>query len=69
MTNRDLETFVTEWAEKAAAYVLQGEKVRLKQNENYWRRMLVAHVENQDQRAALELLRAGLIQQAIDRAA
>lgn len=69
MTKRELETFVTEWSEKAAAHVLRDERVALKQNENYWRRMMAAHVGEPEQVAALDLLRAGLIQKAIDRAA
>ncbi len=69
MTNAELETFVEDWARQAARHSLAGDTLRLQQNENYHRRMMVAHVDNELQREALALVRRSVFQQEVDRAA
>jgi len=69
LSNEELERFVKDWAEKAAQASVAGDTLRLQQNENYFRRVMIAHVESPEQREALSILRRALFQQAIDRAA
>jgi hypothetical protein len=69
VTNAELETFVTDWARRAARYSLAGDVERLQQNENYYRRVMLAHVGNELQREALAVVRRSVFQQEVDRAA
>lgn len=69
MSNEQIEEFVTEWARQAARHSLAGDTLRLQQNENYYRRVMLAHVESQEQREELALLRRSMFQQEVDRAA
>jgi hypothetical protein len=69
MTSHELETFTEEWAAEAARHSLAGDTLRLQQNENYWRRILLAHVAVPEQRQALAVLRRGLFVKATGEAA
>jgi hypothetical protein len=69
MTSHELETFTQEWAEAAARHSLAGDTLRLQQNENYWRRILLAHVAVGAQRNALAVLRRALFVKATGEAA
>lgn len=69
MNSRELEKFVEDWARAAARHSLAGDTLRLQQNENYHRRMMSAHVDNDLQREALALVRRAVFQREVDRAA
>lgn len=69
MTNQELETFVEGWAREAARHSLSGDQLQLQQNENYFRRVMVAHVGDPMQRESLALLRRALFQRAVEEAA
>lgn len=69
MSPMELETFVTEWAKEAARHSVAGNTLRLQQNENYFRRVLLAHVPEQPAREALALLRRATFQRYVEEAA
>lgn len=65
MTGPELEIFAQDWARQAAQHAATGNALRLQQNENYWRRMMLAHVADPQQRQALAILRRSLFVDAI----
>jgi len=65
MSGAELERFVQEWAKEAARHGASGDVLRLQQNENYWRRVMLAHVEDPAQRQSLTVLRRALVQKAL----
>jgi hypothetical protein len=69
MNPNELETFTLDWARQAAEHGRNGNQLRLQQNENYWRRMMLAHVPEQGRREALALVRRAEYQRCIEEAA
>lgn len=67
MNSQELEKFTMEWAAQAAKYSRDGDMARLQQNENYWRRVLLAHVADPLQRGALSLARRALVAEHLER--
>lgn len=66
MMPNELKRFTEQWAAEAAEHAMRGDAVRMQQNENYWRRILLAHVTDPQQRMALSVLRRALVQQKLD---
>lgn len=67
MSTSDLEQFMNDWAAEAAKHSRAGNDLRLQQNENYWRRVLLAHVADPEQRLALGIARRALVAEHLAR--
>lgn len=64
MNIEEMRNWTVRWAHEAARHSAKGDQLRVQQNENYFRRMVVAHVPGKDERDELTNLRREAFQRA-----